>query len=93
MTTNNLNKLTALTEDEARTLNAGATTYRCPFGCNKTGGYWSVYGHCLANRCFTKNKVLNGIWRAAGFCFSTAFQNELCRNLNVLGRVGKHAMR
>lgn len=91
--TNTTNVLTAIDKNETRNINAGATTYRCPFGCSKTGGYWSVYWHCLSTRCFTKNKALNGIWKAAGFCFSTAFEAELCRSLNALGKVGKHAMR
>ena len=87
------NNLTVLNKEDTRELNAGATTYRCPFGCKTTGGYWSVYAHCLTKGCFKNNKVLNGIWSASKFCFSTAFSNELCRQLNVLGRVGKHAMR
>lgn len=86
----NMNDLRSMNELETRET-SGGTTYRCPFGCNKTGGYWSVYGHCLAKRCFTKNRYLNALWRGAGFCFSTAFSNELTRALNASFVRGRHA--
>ena len=78
--------LKTMNEMETREVNGGRT-YSCPFGCHKSGGYWSVYGHCLITRCFTRNRYLNALWKGAGFCFSTAFSNELTRILN--GRLGE----
>ena len=82
--------LKTMNEMETREVNGGRT-YSCPFGCHKSGGYWSVYGHCLITRCFTRNRYLNALWKGAGFCFSTAFSNELTRILNVSFVRGKHA--
>ncbi len=39
----------------------------------------------------TRNRYLNTLWKGAGFCFSTAFSNELTRILNVSFVRGKHA--
>ncbi len=50
-----------LTTKEAMTINGGKT-YRCPFGCGKTGSYASVYAHCLSSKCFTRNKYLKGLY-------------------------------
>lgn len=79
-----------LKEMEIRELNGGAT-YQCPFCYGVKGGYWKVYSHALFTGCFKKNKYLKGIWTASKWCFSTALTNELCRCLNALGKVGKHA--
>ena len=84
-----MKNLKKLGENEMREVNGG-TTYHCPFGCNKSGGYWSIYSHCLVTRCFTRNRFLNACWKGAGFCFSTAFSNELCRQLNMAFTAGKH---
>lgn len=46
---------------EMYSTNAGAT-YKCPFGCRKTGGYWSVYWHCLSSKCFKKNFWLRSLY-------------------------------
>ena len=88
-TTKTAENLKTMNEMETREVNGGRT-YNCPFGCNKSGGYWSVYGHCLITRCFTRNRYLNALWKGAGFCFSTAFSNELTRILNVSFVRGKH---
>ena len=79
-----------LTTTDLRTLNAG-TTYVCPFCHGVSGGYWKVYAHALFGGCFKRNRYLNGIYRAAGWCFSTALTNEVCRFLNVSFIRGKHA--
>ena len=47
----------------------GGRTYHCPFGCNKSGGYLSVYLHCLTQKCFKRNRTLNGIYNASNVCF------------------------
>jgi len=60
-----------LNTQEAMQINGGKTYY-CPFGCKKSGGYWSVYSHCLLKRCFTRDKQLNAIWKAAKFCLSAS---------------------
>lgn len=78
------------TQQEAMAINGGKTYY-CPFGCNKSGNFASVYVHCLWNKCFTNNKTLNGIWESAKWCFNTAFEIELCRVLNKAFKKGKHA--
>lgn len=90
MTTKTAENLKIMNEMETRETNGG-TTYRCPFGCNKSGGYWSVYWHCLSKRCFTRNRYLNALWKGAGFCFSNAFTNELSRTLNTCFVRGRHA--
>ncbi len=89
-TTKTAENLKTMNEMETREVNGGRT-YSCPFGCHKSGGYWSVYGHCLITRCFTRNRYLNALWKGAGFCFSTAFSNELTRVLNASFVRGKHA--
>ena len=78
-----------LNTQEAMQINGGKT-YHCPYGCRKSGGYWSVYWHCLTNRCFTRNKYMNALWKAAGWCISTALGNELCRGINMATYPGKH---
>ena len=60
-----------LNNQEAMNINGGKT-YKCPFGCGKRGGYWSVYSHCLLKGCFKKNRYLNALWSGAKWCFSTA---------------------
>lgn len=50
-----------LTTNEAMNINAGKT-YHCPFGCRKSGSFASVYAHCLANKCFTRNSYLKGLY-------------------------------
>lgn len=46
---------------EMRVINAG-TTYTCPFGCNYTDDYWSVYYHCLKTKCFKNNFWLESLY-------------------------------
>ena len=81
-----------ISTNEAMNINGGKT-YRCPFGCNKTGGYWSVYGHCLTKGCFKRNSKLNFLWKAGGWCITTGLTNGLCEIINGASVVGKHALR
>ncbi len=46
----------------------GGRTYHCPFGCNKNGSYLSVYIHCIDQKCFKRNRTLNGIHTAYKIC-------------------------
>lgn len=50
----------------------GGKTYHCPFGCNKSGGYWTVYGHCLAARCYLRNAYFRTLNDLAGACLNLA---------------------
>lgn len=82
-----INRLTPISSSDSREINGGATIYDCPFGCNKSGGYWSVYAHCLLSGCFTRNKYLNACWNGARWCFEKAFDIEFGK----LMKKGKHA--
>ena len=68
----------------------GGKTYYCPFNCNKSGGYWSVYWHCISNGCFKKNSYLNGIWKAGKWCITTGLTNGLCNMINMATAPSKH---
>ena len=61
---------------EAMNINGGKT-YKCPFGCNKKGGYWTVYAHCLSSGCFKRNAYLKAVWSGAKWCFSSALGNMI----------------
>ena len=69
-----------MTANESMNVNGG-TTYICPFGCNKTGSYSSVYTHCLTTGCFKKNAWLNALWQAAKWCLGTAAGNIFTKAL------------
>ncbi len=54
---------------EMRAINGG-TAYTCPFGCNYTDGYWSVYYHCLKTKCFKRNFWLESLYYGAEIGFA-----------------------
>lgn len=60
-----------MNSEEIRSINGGKT-YRCPFGCNVRGGYWSVYSHCLAKRCYLRNSYFRTLNDMAGACLNLA---------------------
>ena len=61
-----------ITNSEAiRNINGGKT-YHCPFGCNKRGGYWSVYWHCFTKRCYLNNSYFRTLNDMAGACLNLA---------------------
>ena len=66
---------------EMYSTNAG-TTYKCPFGCSKTGGYWSVYWHCLNSGCFKKNFWLSSLYYGGtiGIKLGTALKDFIKKN-------------
>ena len=79
-----------MTANESMNVNGGAT-YICPFGCNKTGSFVSVYTHCLVNKCFCKDPWLNGLWVAANGCLTAAKGLKLISSLKkMIFPVGKH---
>lgn len=76
-----------MTANESMNINGGKT-YHCPFGCNKSGNYISVYTHCLLNGCFKKDPWLNGLWIAAKCCYTAS--NFLKGLKTLLTTSGKH---
>ena len=79
-----------MTQIEAMNINGGKT-YHCPFGCNKSGNYGSVYVHCLSNGCFKKDPWLNWLWEAFKWCRDTAFEIQFTKFLgNLIFPTGKH---
>lgn len=69
----------------------GGKTYICPFGCNKTGSYLSVYTHCLTKQCFRADPWLNSLWIGAKGCLYAAKGLKLVSNLKkLIFPTGKH---
>ena len=69
----------------------GGKTYICPFGCNKTGSYLSVYAHCWSNKCFKRDPWFNGLWTAYSICKGAATLLNFTKALkSVIFPVGKH---
>lgn len=80
-----------MTLKEAMETNGGTRYYRCPYGCNVTGSYGSVYAHCLKKKCFRNNWWMDFLYRAAGFCFSAAVEAQLGKMLGqAFFPTGKH---